>query len=80
MQRFIQEDSREVAGERPAGAIGAVHSRREPHDEQLRRCFAKRRHGFAVVVGKLVLGRGEKRLSRGQSVQSGQKVAAIRLD
>ena len=41
VQRLVQQDSRVVAGERPAARVGAVHARREPDDHE--RGVARRR-------------------------------------
>jgi hypothetical protein len=39
-----------VAGERPAGAVGAMQARREPDDQQPVAHGAEGRHGPAVVI------------------------------
>jgi hypothetical protein len=50
MERVIEQDAREIAGKRPAGAIGAVHAGRETHDEQVGPHRPERRDRQRVVV------------------------------
>ena len=49
-----------IAGERPSGAIRAVHAGREADDQQPRRWVAERRHRLAEIVGLLMPHRIEK--------------------
>ena len=43
-QGRIEQVAGVVAGERPSGAVGALHARREPDDQQLRVGIAERSH------------------------------------
>ena len=52
--RTVSADA--VTGEWPPGPVGAVHARRETHDQELWLRVAERRYGLAVIVGKLVRG------------------------
>ena len=60
VQRLVEQDAGEIAGERPAGRVRAVHAGREPDDHQARVRVAERRHRQVAVVGMLGAHRGEE--------------------
>ncbi len=50
-----------VARERPARAVGAMHTRRQTDDQQPGLAVAERRHGLAVVVRVAIVDLVEER-------------------
>ena len=50
VQRSIQQNAGGVAGERPAGAVGAVHAGRQSDRQQARVLIAERGHRPRVIV------------------------------
>lgn len=52
MQRLIQNNSRVIAGERPARGIRAMKAGRQTHDKQARAGVAKRRDRSVVIIGE----------------------------
>ncbi len=63
MQRRVEQVAGIVAGERPAGAVGAAQARREPDDQQPRRERPEGRHRRVVPVGmsRALHARGRRR-------------------
>ena len=75
----VQQIAGEIAGERPAGPVGAAHARCQPDDQQSRIEPAETRHRCVEPVG--MRGRFACRYSasRGQSGQSAAWMPARRL-
>ena len=67
VQGAVQQDAGVIAGERPAGAIGAVHPRRETDDEQPVARAAEGRHRPAVISRDAATG-----LHRGSAQAAGR--------
>ncbi len=60
VQRAVKQDSRVVAGKRPARPVGAVHSGGETHHEQARARCADGRDRPAMIIGVLAADDVEK--------------------
>ena len=60
MQRFVKQDAGIIAGEWPAGAIGAVHARRQADNQQPRLRITEGRDRTGVVVGMALANAGEE--------------------
>src|SRR5205085_2934689 len=75
-ERLVKEVTRIVAGERPASAIGAAQSRREPDDQQPRIERPERMHrrvepvrlAVAPVVAERDEARAERAIARGLAI------------
>jgi hypothetical protein len=61
VQRLVEQDAGEVAGEGAAGRVRAVHARREADDQERRADRPERRHRQAPVAGMLALDVVEER-------------------
>lgn len=53
MQRFVEQDSGVIAGERSPGAVCSVHAGSETDDQQSRLGISKWRDRLGVVLGVL---------------------------
>src|SRR5712692_4576726 len=77
IQSPVQQDARVVAGERPPGAVRAVHARSKAHDEELRPRRSEGRHRPRMVTGMLspdgVQELGEPRAVPAGGIESGPR-------